>query len=100
MDRIVQIEQLEHHIGLLSFEVKINKNSTYVKGYINYYICIKFKSSSIQNGIRNVKKVQILRGVGGAVMFLVVGTIGQEERPPRDQLWMEQCLTLLKYWTI
>ena len=39
-------------------------------------------------------------GVGGAVRFLVVGTIGQEERPPRGQLWMEQCLTLLKYWPI
>ena len=31
-------------------------------------------------------------GVGGAVRFLVVGTIGQEERPPRGQLWMEQFL--------
>ena len=39
-------------------------------------------------------------GVGGAVRFLVVGTIGQEERPPRGQLWMEQCLTSLKYWPI
>ena len=38
--------------------------------------------------------------VGGAVRFLVVGTIGQEERPPWGQLWMEQCLTLLKYWPI
>ena len=36
----------------------------------------------------------------GAVRFLVVGSIGQEERPPRGQLWMEQCLTLLKYWPI
>ena len=25
---------------------------------------------------------------------------GQEERPPRGQLWMEQCLTSLKYWPI
>ena len=39
-------------------------------------------------------------GVGGAVRFLVVGTIGQEERPPQGQLWMEQCLTSLKYWPI
>ena len=39
-------------------------------------------------------------GVGGAVRFLVVGTIGQEERPPRGQLWMEQCLTSLKCWPI
>ena len=35
-------------------------------------------------------------GVGGAMRLLVVGTIGQEERPPRGQLWMEQCLTSLK----
>ena len=39
-------------------------------------------------------------GMGGAVRFLVVGTIGQEERPPRGQLWMDQCLTSLKYWPI
>ena len=39
-------------------------------------------------------------GVGGAVRFLLVGTIGQEERPPRGQLWMEQCLTSVKYWPI
>ena len=39
-------------------------------------------------------------GVGGAVRFLVVGTIGQGERPPRGQHWMEQCLTSLKYWPI
>ena len=39
-------------------------------------------------------------GVGGAVRFLVVGTISQGERPPRGQLWMEQCLTSLKYWPI
>ena len=38
--------------------------------------------------------------VGGAVRFLVVGTISQGERPPRGQLWMEQCLTSLKYWPI
>ena len=45
-------------------------------------------------------KLDVVYGVGGAVRFLVVGTIGQEERPPRGQLWMEQCLTLLKYWPI
>ena len=39
-------------------------------------------------------------GVGGAVRFLVVGTISQGERPPRGQLWMQQCLTSLKYWPI
>ena len=39
-------------------------------------------------------------GVGGAVRFLVVGTIDKEERPPRGQLWMEQYLISLKYWPI
>ena len=39
-------------------------------------------------------------GVGGAVRFLVVGTIGKEERPPRGQLWMEPYLILLKYWPV
>ena len=32
----------------------------------------------------------IAAGVGGAVRFLVVDTIGKEERPPQGQLWMEQ----------
>ena len=39
-------------------------------------------------------------GVDGAVRFLVVGTIGKEERPQRGQLWMEQYLISLKYWPI
>ena len=25
-------------------------------------------------------------------------TFSQEERPPRGQLWVEQCLTLPKFW--
>ena len=36
-------------------------------------------------------------GVGGAMRFLVVGTIGKEEKLPRGQLWMEQYLISLKY---
>ena len=32
--------------------------------------------------------------------LIIQNNIGQEERPPRGQLWMEQCLTLLKYWPI
>ena len=32
--------------------------------------------------------------------YLTVAYIGQGERPPRGQLWMEQCLTSLKYWPI
>ena len=39
-------------------------------------------------------------GVGGTVRFLVVGTIGKEERPPQGQLWMEQYLISLKYCSI
>ena len=31
-------------------------------------------------------------GVSGAVRFLVVGTIGQEERPLQGQLWMADSL--------
>ena len=30
------------------------------------------------------------------VRFLMVGTIGKEERPPRGQLWMEKYLISLK----
>ena len=41
-----------------------------------------------------------VNGLGGAVRFLVVGTIGKEERPPRGQLWMVQYLISLKYWPI
>ena len=40
----------------------------------------------------------IAQGMGGAVRFLVVGTIGKEERPPPGQPWMEQCLTSLRGW--
>ena len=39
--------------------MNLTKPVTYVKGYINYYICIKFDNSSIKNRLRNVKKVQI-----------------------------------------
>ena len=40
------------------------------------------------------------RGVGGAVRFLVVGTIGKEEGPQWGQLWMEQYLISIKYCPI
>ena len=39
--------------------MNLSKPRTYVKGYTNYYICIKFGSSSIKNGLGNVKKFQI-----------------------------------------
>ena len=39
--------------------INLSKPGTFVKGYTNYYICIKFGSSNIKNGLRNVKKVQI-----------------------------------------
>ena len=32
---------------------------TYVKGYIIYYIWIKFESCSFINGLRDEKKIQI-----------------------------------------
>ena len=54
----------------------------------------------LQKWLDFVYGLLIFQGVGGAVRFLVVGTIVQEERPPQGQLWMEQCLTLLKYWPI
>ena len=37
----------------------LTKPGTYVKGYANYYTCIKFESSSIKNDLRNVEMVQI-----------------------------------------
>ena len=39
--------------------MNLTKPGTYVKGDINYNICIKFESSSIKNGLKNVKKVKI-----------------------------------------
>ena len=76
---------------------------------IIFYYIVAFQIGHIMDrvmtfgpGVRvtNVWWLPPTDGVGGAVRFLVVGTIGQEERPPRGQLWMEQCLALLKYWPI
>ena len=39
--------------------MNLSKPRTYAKVYINYFICIKFESSSIKNGFCGVKKVQI-----------------------------------------
>ena len=39
-------------------------------------------------------------GVGGAVKFLVVGTIGKEEWAPRGQLWMEQYFCVSSWVTV
>ena len=36
--------------------MNLTKLATYVKGYTNYDICTKFVSSSIKNGLMNVKK--------------------------------------------
>ena len=58
----------------------------YEKNTLVYIVCVIFLL------------VWIDAGVGGAVSILVVGTIGEEERQPRGQLRMEQCLTSLKYW--
>ena len=46
------------------------------------------------------RPVAAVKGVGGAVGFLVVGTIDKEEGPLRGQLWMEHYLISLKYWPI
>ena len=37
----------------------LTKPGTYVKGYNNYYICIKFENSNIKYVLSNVKRVQI-----------------------------------------
>ena len=65
-----------------------------IKGKLHHIIIQTLKSSP------SLTNATLIMGVGGAVRFLVVGTIGQEERPPLGQLWMEQCLTSLKYWPI
>ena len=39
--------------------MNLSKPRTYVNCYTNYYICIKFGSSIIKNGLRNVKKVEM-----------------------------------------
>ena len=39
-------------------------------------------------------------GVGEALRFIVVDTIGKEERPQQGQFWKEQYLISLKYWPI
>ena len=57
-------------------------------------------SSSLVSSSSFFLLLALITGLGGAVRFLVVGTIGKEERQSRGQLWMEQCLTSLKYWPI
>ena len=67
---------LSVHIGSRSFQIKttlcgwysykskiLSKPVTNGNGYINYCICIKFESSSVKNGLRNAKKVQITNKV-------------------------------------
>ena len=39
--------------------INLTKPRTYVKGYINYYICIKFKSCSLKNGFRNANNANL-----------------------------------------
>ena len=52
----------------------------------------------VQNLIANAVETPQSCGVGSAVKFLVVSTISKEGRPPQGQFWMEQYLTLFKYW--
>ena len=35
------------------------KSRMCAKGYIYYFICVKFESSGIKNGLRNTQQVQI-----------------------------------------
>ena len=53
----------------------------------------------VDNPPRNLGELRQALGVARAVRFLVMGTIGKEERP-QGQLWMEQYLISLKYWLI
>ena len=73
---------------------------------VTFFICwqhlgreMSHKVMFIQPLIMKSHSVYLI-GVGGAVRFLVVGTIGKQERPPQGQLWMEQYLISLKYWPI
>ena len=47
-----------------------------------------------------LQSLNLSLGVGGAVRFLVVGTIDKEERPPWGQLWMEQYFTQILAYLI
>ena len=101
--------------GILNLYVLKGKIMDQVDQYHGFWCPGDARSQGISShGIGIVRKVDLcpslhaenytylgyLCWVGGAVSFLVVGTIGKEERPPRGQLWMEQCLTSLKYWPI
>ena len=39
--------------------MNLTQLKTYVKGYTDYNIWIKFESSTVQNGLRNAERVQI-----------------------------------------
>ena len=88
------------HFASVQFEL-IKKNCLLTM--TNDWLCrstLALCASYLLRPTDNACHLQNKVGVGGAVRFLVVGTIGQEERPQRGQLWMEQCLTSLKYWPL
>ena len=96
------------HFWMVHLTNKPNGHTTQKEGATSFWrhdnviaSCVRWEpdNSSIPC-TRFSNMLSFLTGVGGAVRFLVVGTIGQRERPPRGQLWMEQCLTVLKYWPI
>ena len=67
--------------------------------FTNGFLAHKLKSC--QKKKNTVRSYCWRQAEGGAMRFLVVGTISIEETPPQGyQLWIEQCLTYLKYWPV
>ena len=79
---------------LLHKRMIIKESTTEIGSSIAFFIRIVWLGSILSYVICPINSI----GVGEAVRFLVVGTIGKEERPPRGQLWMVQYLISLKYW--
>ena len=46
-------------MGIYLQTINLTYHRTHIKGHTNYYICIKFESSRLKNGIRNAKAAQI-----------------------------------------
>ena len=78
----IQILQMRDYIRFVHMQVPAPK--IYVFRPLDHYGDILFWT-----GLRVPGKSWSGDRVGGTVRFLVVGTIGKVERPPRGQLWME-----------
>ena len=61
--------------------MNLTEPGVYVKAYTNYYTCIKFESSTIKNGIRKAKKVQITRSLWAYLMSTVNYVISSTPSP-------------------